>query len=137
MAMLDSPGRRLSAFLVIGLMLIPTGSVTALTIEAGTAAPDFFVSALDGQRAIRLSDFRGRRVLIFTWASWSTCREQLPVWQKFYEAHRSQNFEILAVATDAQGPEVARRFTQGRWRNLSGRCGSILSLRIAPDLLRS
>jgi tetratricopeptide (TPR) repeat protein len=40
------------------------------------------------------------------------CREQLPVWQKFYEAHKNENFEILAIAMDAQGAEVARRFTE-------------------------
>lgn len=40
------------------------------------------------------------------------CREQLPVWQKFYEAHQNDNFEILAIAMDAQGAEVARRFTE-------------------------
>lgn len=40
------------------------------------------------------------------------CREQLPVWQKFYEENHHRSFEILAVAMDAQGPEVARRFTE-------------------------
>ena len=40
------------------------------------------------------------------------CRQQLPVWQKFYEAHKNQDFEILAIAMDAQGAEVARRFTE-------------------------
>jgi len=40
------------------------------------------------------------------------CREQLPVWQQFYEAHRQANFEILAIAMDAQGAEVVRRFTE-------------------------
>lgn len=40
------------------------------------------------------------------------CREQLPVWQKFYETHRNSNFEILAIAMDAQGAKVVRRFTE-------------------------
>ena len=40
------------------------------------------------------------------------CREQLPVWQKFYQAHRNQDFEILAIAMDAQGADVARRYTE-------------------------
>lgn len=39
------------------------------------------------------------------------CREQLPVWQKFYETHRDSNFEILAIAMDAQGPKMVRGFT--------------------------
>ena len=40
------------------------------------------------------------------------CREQLPVWQQFYEAHRNANFEILAIAMDAQGSKMVRRFTE-------------------------
>ena len=40
------------------------------------------------------------------------CREELPVWQKFYEKHRPENFEILSISMDTQGAEVARRFTE-------------------------
>ena len=40
------------------------------------------------------------------------CREQLPVWQKFYIQHHAENFEILSISMDTQGGEVARRFTE-------------------------
>lgn len=40
------------------------------------------------------------------------CREQLPVWQKFYEKHQHENFEIFSISMDTQGAEVARRFTE-------------------------
>ncbi len=39
-------------------------------VRVGETAPDFLVPTLDGQRAVRLSDLHGRRVLIFQWASW-------------------------------------------------------------------
>jgi AhpC/TSA family protein len=39
-------------------------------VRFGQSAPDFAVQSLDGGRTIRLSDFRGHRVLVFTWASW-------------------------------------------------------------------
>jgi len=39
-------------------------------VKVGEPAPDFAVASLDGRSTIRLSDFRGRRVLIFTWATW-------------------------------------------------------------------
>lgn len=42
----------------------------AQKIQVGEPAPDFTVPSLDGQTTYRLSDFRGRRVLIFNWASW-------------------------------------------------------------------
>jgi len=40
------------------------------------------------------------------------CRNQLPVWQKFYEKHHNENFEIFSISMDTQGAEVARRFTE-------------------------
>jgi peroxiredoxin len=42
----------------------------AQKIRVGEPAPDFTVPSLDGKTTYRLSDFRGRRVLIFNWASW-------------------------------------------------------------------
>ena len=38
-------------------------------LELGTPAPDFALPDLDG-RVHRLSDFRGRKVFLATWASW-------------------------------------------------------------------
>ena len=38
------------------------------------------------------------------------CREQLPVWQSFYEKHHGPNFELIAVAMDSAAPESARQF---------------------------
>ncbi len=49
--------------------MIPSVSL-GQKVKAGDPAPDFTVPLLDGERTVRLSDFRGRRVLIFTWASW-------------------------------------------------------------------
>lgn len=52
------------------LMLVSPRVFPGQKLKLGKPAPDFTVPSLDGQRVIRLSDFRGRRVLIFTWASW-------------------------------------------------------------------
>ena len=45
-------------------------ATTALrTIVAGDLAPDFELPSLtDG--SVRLSDYRGRKVVLFMWASW-------------------------------------------------------------------
>jgi len=80
-------------------------------VKIGDPAPDFSRQSLDG-RTIRLSDYRGKRVLLFVWASWCTCREQLPGWQAFSLKHKGENFELISVAMDAQGPDVVRPFTE-------------------------
>jgi len=60
------------ALVMLALVLFaanPRGSL-AQTLKIGEPAPDFSVKLLHGGRTINLSDLRGRRVLIFAWASW-------------------------------------------------------------------
>ena len=58
-------------WVLILLTLFPMTSMSAekQTVKIGDLAPDFTLQSLDG-REIRLSDYRGKRVLLFTWASW-------------------------------------------------------------------
>jgi peroxiredoxin len=42
---------------------------TGLVPRVGDALPDLALAGLDG-RTIRLSDYRGQRLLVFMWASW-------------------------------------------------------------------
>jgi hypothetical protein len=58
--------------ILAALLLVAVGPVVSFAqeLKIGEPAPDFALPSLDGQQTIRLSDFRGRRVLIFTWASW-------------------------------------------------------------------
>ena len=38
-------------------------------VKVGDAAPDFALRALDGEE-VKLSDYRGKRLVLFMWASW-------------------------------------------------------------------
>jgi len=42
---------------------------TTQTLRIGTQIPDFTLPTLDGKQ-VRLSDFRGKRIVLFMWASW-------------------------------------------------------------------
>jgi hypothetical protein len=54
----------------VGIFLILAARHTGAAVKVGQPAPHFAVESLDGGSTIRLKDFRGRRVLVFTWASW-------------------------------------------------------------------
>lgn len=72
-------------------------------------APDFEIEDINGE-IIRLSDFRGKKVLIVTWATWCGCRFDVKSWQNIYEELNDSNFEIISVAEDSQGKKVAKKW---------------------------
>ncbi len=62
--------------------------------------PDFTFRSLDG-KVYRLSDFRGKIVLLNFWASWCPpCREEMPIFEKVYRDCSKHGFVILAVSMD-------------------------------------
>ncbi|BDD05612.1 redoxin domain-containing protein [Aureibacter tunicatorum] len=72
-------------------------------------APDFSMLDIHGE-TVTLSKLKGKKVLIVTWATWCGCRFDLKSWQKIYEELNDPNFEIICVAQDSQGEEVARKW---------------------------
>ncbi len=80
--------------------------------EVGHLAPDFTLPSLDGQ-TVRLSDLRGKAVLLNFWATWcAPCRLEMPTIDKAYQEYKSRGLEILAVSLDAGSNSVVKHFMQ-------------------------
>src|SRR5690606_36873926 len=80
---------------LIGFALYKTGESEA--VEVGRTAPDFELTTLDG-KTVRLSDFRGKGVLINLWASCcKSCRAEMPAIQRVCVRPRDKGPEVLAV----------------------------------------
>jgi peroxiredoxin len=63
----------------------------------GSPAPEITLKDLQG-RDIRLSDFRGKVVLVNFWATWcKPCKEEMPAMQASYDKLRDKGFVVLAV----------------------------------------
>jgi peroxiredoxin len=69
-------------------------------------APDFALKDRTG-KTVRLSDFRGKKVLLVTWASWCGCRLDVAAWQPIYESLKARDFELISVAEDTAGEAAA------------------------------
>lgn len=64
-------------------------------IEKDNLAPDFELTTIDGE-TVKLSEFRGEKILLNFWASWcAPCRSEMPDMQKFHETY--DDVVILAV----------------------------------------
>ena len=72
----------------------------ATGFNQGEVAPDFVQKTPDG-KDLKLSDLRGKIVLVDFWASWcGPCRRENPHVKKLYEKYKEQGFEVLGVSLD-------------------------------------
>ena len=72
-------------------------SSQTIGINQGNIAPDFELNTLDG-KSIKLSDFRGQKVIINMWATWCPpCRAEMPDMQKFYDNYKDENATVIAI----------------------------------------
>lgn len=82
-----------------------------IPIRTGQLMPDFQLARLDG-KPVSLSSFRGKRVMIVSWASWCVSRNDLQVWERVHQRYKSREFEVIAIAADGQGPSAARAYSE-------------------------
>jgi len=70
------------------------------------AAPEFSLNDLQGAHH-RLSDYRGKVVVINFWASWCPeCVEELPSLNALYEKYAEKGVVVLGIATDRNRDSV-------------------------------
>lgn len=79
----------------------------------GFLAPDFALDTLDGSK-IKLSDLRGKVVVVNFWATWCLpCREETPALEKAYEQYKDSGMVILGVnITDQDSVSDVESFVQ-------------------------
>jgi len=70
-------------------------------LAEGKLAPDFEEFLTDGKKQMKLSDLKGKVVLIDFWASWcGPCRKENPNVVKTYEKYKADGFTIMSVSLD-------------------------------------
>ncbi len=107
--------------------------------QPGFLAPDFTLATLDGG-SLRLSELRGKPVLLNFWASWcAPCKAEMPAMQRVYAEYRDAGLTILAVnATHQDTLSAAGAFAADRGltfpilTDVDGSTGALYKVRALP-----
>ena len=98
---------------VVGLYLLNRHHGVSPSLRVTSAehpfAPDFSLPDMTGQQ-LKLSDYRGKVVLLDFWATWcEPCREEVPHFVELQSKLGDRGLQIIGVSMD-DGPEPVRDF---------------------------
>ncbi|MCC6861387.1 MAG: redoxin domain-containing protein [Bryobacterales bacterium] len=103
---------------ILGASLTLAGCSGSKPVEATSlkpaaerkAAPDFTLKDAYG-RPLKLSDYKGKVVLLDFWATWcGPCKIEIPWFMEFERKYKDQGFAVIGVAMDDEGWEVVNPF---------------------------
>lgn len=97
--------------LVLGWLVLRPPSSRPKSAASLRPAPDFSLTDLSG-RPLRLSDYRGKVVILDFWATWcEPCKAEIPHFIDLENKYSSRGLQVLGISMDDSEPPV-REFQQ-------------------------
>lgn len=101
--MLSTRQKIISTLVLLVWSLIATGQ---------TNKPELTITDVTG-RTIRLSDFRGKVVLVNFWATWCPpCRKEIPDLIQLQRKYRAAGLRVIGITYPPEKPSDVRRFAR-------------------------
>ena len=105
-------------FLLVGCLFLTltacsktdTPKKSAVAVEKNPA-PDVFVKSFANGSTLKLSDLKGKVVLLNFWATWCPpCREEIPSMMKLNTLMAGKPFQMVAISIDEGGKPAIESF---------------------------
>jgi thiol-disulfide isomerase/thioredoxin len=96
--------------------------------------PDFAFTDFAG-KARKLSEFRGKYLLLDFWATWcSPCLADMPRLRKLYDKHQPNGFEILGLDSETLGQDTddTDQATQDQAKKVAAAKGAVWTHATSP-----
>lgn len=104
--------------LLAGLLAVTacqsTGSMAAAVKKEKDRriAPDFTLKDAMG-RPVKLSDYKGKVVLLNFWATWcGPCKIEIPWFIEFEQTFKDKGFAVLGVSMDEEGWDIVKPYLE-------------------------
>ena len=106
--------------MLLGMLSITTTQVNAkpsLTeTKARASAPEFELNDLKGD-TVRLSQFKGKVVVINFWATWcGPCKQEIPHLSRMLDSYKDQGLVVLTISTDSPQTQSQVGRLARRWK---------------------
>ena len=89
-----------------------SGSDAPSILGKSTPAPDFTLEKLNGGN-LKLSDLRGKAVLLNFWATWcGPCKIETPWLVEMQDQYGNQGLQVIGVAMDDSGKDEISKFAK-------------------------
>ncbi|HYP67782.1 MAG TPA: TlpA disulfide reductase family protein [Thiobacillaceae bacterium] len=93
--------------LLVGLVTYIWFRPPATVTDENRPAAPYSVRMPDGQ-LLNSESLKGKVVLVNFWATWCPyCRKEMPAIEDFWQRHRAEGFEVLAVSVDDPPEKIA------------------------------
>ena len=127
----------------IGLLIFIWYKYRQPDFIGGDMAPDFSFT-LEGGREQKLSDFKGKYVVLQFWGSWcGPCRQENPILVELYNKFHDKGLEMVSVAIESKAEDWQRAIRQDglNWpyhimesQDFGGPISSMYNIRYIPSV---
>jgi peroxiredoxin len=106
--------------LVALCLALPSRVLSDLTAaNSRKIAPDFTLKDSEGA-AVKLSDYKGRVVLLDFWATWcGGCKVEIPWYMEFQSKYKARGLSVIGVSMDEDGWKSVKPFLEKQPMNYS------------------